>query len=59
MNCQIGSPNTIVPWQLWHQIKLFAEMLKFPENNFFKEKNFEEKKIVKESKEYPLGCVGP
>jgi hypothetical protein len=34
-------------------------MLKFPKNIFFKEKNFEEKKIVKESKEYPLGCVGP
>jgi len=40
-------------------IKLFVEMLKFPENIFFKEKNFKEKKIVKESKEYPLGCVGP
>ncbi len=40
-------------------IKLFVEMLKFPENIFFKEKNFEEKKIVKESKEYPLDCVGP
>jgi hypothetical protein len=32
-------------------IKLFVEMLKFPENIFFKEKNFKEKIIVKESEE--------
>jgi hypothetical protein len=32
-------------------IKLFVEMLKFPENIFFQEKNFKEKNFVKESKQ--------